>query len=683
MAFVRFDTHTKFQAAFSAALAANLAPALIGSDSGDSLETVGITYNFTIPNHAGFQGKLFTCLSYDIATDKIIVTRGGTLSTQILVSAVRLYAPSADLYPSTYMHAVVDADTLDPRNNLVIDSMPSYVSLVEGDGVGFCRDPNTGALYESLWDYFIQTDHGGERYTFGYGKTKMTAGAPAVYFGPYQQYLIESVTAEIATDNVNSYSFGSPYNPNIHQMIAGPVAGAGLVNLKPNALKTVITPNVLVFDNVVIFCFDDLYGKCFISVMERGTSRWLGSRMLPFGPPMQLCPTGTDRGMMICWQNNVSSSPLIAVNFEWDRSAAQLIINRVETVVTGHSFDNELHRGHATYDSNRQAVVLLDSDHDTFERFVSYNLCHPGRPSSIQKVIPISAVTTEKNFQGLFFTGVETNPTPIPSVYLSYGSTPTSFFSTTATTVAGTDDDGIGRISLNLASGSSNGNVIINTYLSSYSVQVSATLDNGTLYGIDPMIIAASATFTVSANVSASLAIGVIAATTILAGRPALQSDAVGAGTPQELSYPTSALNTPLVFETNPTTYTNIASELLTRPLYQSQRTLSKTATVQFDADQTDLQIELTWRGGGNSLSMTWAFFSQLYNYFNNPPNFQTDGYIRWAPKDLNNHIYNVLLVNLEVGGSNSIKLNNLYKTLDGYVTEEVKLTLRIVSTVS
>jgi len=624
-------------------------------------------------------------MSYDHATDRIILARGGIFNFQMNPSIPYTWTAFTNipLWPSVFMHAVIDPDSLNPQKDLIIEDVPSYVGAMEGDGLGFCRDPNTGHLYQSLWDYFILTDHGSDRYKYGYGKTMMTAGISASLNGGTKlTYLANSVIAEIATDNLSGI-FGGPYNVTLHQLISQSFGGfTGNVEAGLDAHPT---PNVLVFDNVVVFCFEDIFShKSFFSIMERGTNRWLGSRMLPFSHPIQLCPTGTDRGILIAWMNRDSTSPIIAATFEWDRSSEQLVINKVETVTTEHSLTPHFDTGHATYDINRQAIVLLQGDDDTFERYVTYNLCHPGRPSNIQKVVPISAITSEQPMQGVFYTGVETIPTIIHSVYLSYASAPTSYFSSTPATVAGTDDSGIGRIVLNLTSAASDQNVTINTYLSSYSTGISSVLGNGNLYGIEPMIISASATFTVSANISATTSTTTIkAATTIIAGRPALQSDAVGAGTPQELSYPTSALNTPLVFEVNPQVWTNIFSELLTRPLYQSQRTLSRTTTINFEAHETDVQVTLRWLGGGNRVAMTWTMFSQLYNYFNNPPSAANGEYITWSPKDISNHSYEILFVNLEVGGQNSIQLNSLTKALDGFVSEEVVATFRIVRTLS
>lgn len=197
-------------------------------------------------------------------------------------------------------------------------------------------------------------------------------------------------------------------------------------------------------------------------------------------------------------------------------------------------------------------------------------------------------------------------------------------------------------------------------------------------------ILNASNTFTVSTGLSVAFsATTITTAATILPGRPALQSDAVGAGTPQELSYPTSALASPLVFELNPQLWTNMQAEALTRPLYAAQRTLQKTANVQFVGDITDLEVKLTWMGGGDRIAMTWTFFSQLYNYFFNVPDVASAGYISWKPKDLNNHDYRILFTNLEVGGQNTIQLDSLTKASDGFVHDAVTATFRIIDKIS
>ncbi|HXH10789.1 MAG TPA: hypothetical protein VNP04_13635 [Alphaproteobacteria bacterium] len=673
MALVRLDTHTGFQAAFSVALSNNLAPS--GMDAGDdSLSDKGLSYNKTTP--AGTEGRRFTALSYDAAVDKIIACRGGIVNYMLNPGSHLLYLPAFNVFPSTWMHAVIDAESLNPNNELSIVDMPSYLMTTEGAGYGFCRDPNTGQLFQTVWDFYIGSDHGGDRYQYGYGKTPMTVGDIREE-GPYTRYTIASVIAEVATDDVTQLSLNTPYTSTIHSLTTNYIR-----NITPGLIVD-LTPNVLIFDDVAVFMFEDFNHQAYISVVRRGSKQWLGSRMLRLGHVLQLCPVGIDRGMAMCWATFENTSPLMAVYFHYDRVRGQLSVDSVETITTEHDLTPHTHTCHATYDSNRQAVVILKSDHDTFERYVAHNLCHPGRPSSLVKPVPISAVQAEKTTTMMVYTGAETGPLTMPNVFVSYGGASAGIFANSPPLTVNTDYRGIGIIGLRLASLASGQTVSMTASLSSYSTGLSASVRYGVLYGVDPMIISASASFTVSTGISAVLSTTtVVEAATILPGRPALQSDAVGAGTPQELHYPTSALNSPLVFELNPQIFTNIASELLTRPLYASQRTLTKTATVQFPGDPTDLEVRLTWMGGGDRLAMTWAFFAQLYNYFFNVPDIQNDGYIQWKPKDLNNHTYNILFTDLEVGGNGSIQLDNMIKAADGYVHETVTATFRIVSTV-
>jgi len=167
---------------------------------------------------------------------------------------------------------------------------------------------------------------------------------------------------------------------------------------------------------------------------------------------------------------------------------------------------------------------------------------------------------------------------------------------------------------------------------------------------------------------------------TILPDRPALSKDAIGAGTPRMLIYPTDALPSPLIYELNPHRWTNMGPEPLTRIDFRDRKTLGATVTQQFVSDLTDVEYKEIWVGGGaDRIAMSWRFFSLLYDYYMNTPDVTQQLFIKWAPRDISTHIYEVFITSISVGGSESVDLDYLYRVSDGWVHESVTMTFRIL----
>ncbi len=168
---------------------------------------------------------------------------------------------------------------------------------------------------------------------------------------------------------------------------------------------------------------------------------------------------------------------------------------------------------------------------------------------------------------------------------------------------------------------------------------------------------------------------------TILAKRPIKDNDA-GGGTPRELDHPLSgSFPSPLVYDLNPQVWTGHLDVALTKPLYATTRTLEKTATVQYVKDLTDVEVKETWMGGGKRIAMSLTQFTLLYDYFNNPPDFQTDSFIIWRPRDISNKQYLVAITNLTVGGGRFM-MDRIANQGDGWIHETVEMTMRIISEV-
>jgi len=82
---------------------------------------------------------------------------------------------------------------------------------------------------------------------------------------------------------------------------------------------------------------------------------------------------------------------------------------------------------------------------------------------------------------------------------------------------------------------------------------------------------------------------------------------------------------------------------------------------------------------------MAFSFFSSLWDYYANPPDFVSQGFILWRPRDISARVYQVILTGLTVGGGggHDIQLDHLAKQGDGVIHDTVTLHMRLVSEVS
>ena len=283
----------------------------------------------------------------------------------------------------------------------------------------------------------------------------------------------------------------------------------------------------------------------------------------------------------------------------------------------------------------------------------------------------------------------EVSPVRAPQVLLSYQPSGASHFELQPLIMATDGTTGTGIVTVKWASAASGVSMAMTAFMSAFSVLLCATYTTGSAYGNDPFMVSCTTTVNVSATLSAALAaaqstISTALATTItiLAIQPTQQIDLLGVGTHRRLSYPTASYPA-IVYDLNPQRWTNIADEVLIRPLYGTKKTLTKTATIQFSGFPSDLTIKEMWLGGGQRVAMSRSQFSAIYTYYQNPPNTLTAGHITWQPKDINNHTYQVLITSMEVGGTSLVELDHLFRTQQDWVTEGVTVSLRVVSTIS
>lgn len=135
----------------------------------------------------------------------------------------------------------------------------------------------------------------------------------------------------------------------------------------------------------------------------------------------------------------------------------------------------------------------------------------------------------------------------------------------------------------------------------------------------------------------------------------------------------------PLIYECNPSKWSNFDLTPLKRPFTRHQTTIGGAVTQEWPGYDKDVVIEETW-DGGTRLAMPLSMFRFLYQYYVNRPDYGVEGYIRWSPRDLTTKRYNVIILDLTVGGQQGIQLD--LTVFHGYVHDTVVLKFAIVSEV-
>jgi hypothetical protein len=470
-----------------------------------------------------------------------------------------------------------------------------------------------------------------------------------------------------------------------------------IIAARPNGIKgniAEIMPAPVVMNDIVAFAYGggSFYGA-YISLVKRDSAKtWVSSRPLDMAYVFAMVPVGQDQLMVVGhiatdgFSLLGQTAPLIALTFRYDRVKGALELDDAATIPTDYVYTWPTHVGFMTYDTARQALVLLSPDQTTFERHVFDQLCHPQSPDVVGQLVPLGPVQagTTTTWTGLTARAAMPVGNVAPGVIYEGSVTSTTYLEqpTRLTTRATT---GTGTVAIGLASAASDATLTLTMGLSSFSVGVSNTATWGPQYGVESVsLLATSATFVVSAALSAAAsATSVRTSATILAKRPIQATDA-GGGTPRELDHPLSGTYTaPLVYPWSPPAYANIGGgQVLDGPLYATIRTLSKTAVVGFTSDDSDAEIVEEWPGGGDRIAMAWDFFSSLWDYFKSQDDltFANGQFLEWAPKDTANNRYQVIITNLTVGGQQGVMLDHLAKQGSGFVHETVRMTMRIVA---
>jgi len=197
-------------------------------------------------------------------------------------------------------------------------------------------------------------------------------------------------------------------------------------------------------------------------------------------------------------------------------------------------------------------------------------------------------------------------------------------------------------------------------------------------------IISNSITFTVGDNTpvattQSDIVLGTASPSVILPGDPL----GVTAGELRRLVYP-STLFAPIIYETNPDVYTNFnTSPLDVRPRALTVGTLEDNVIMGWLGQSKDVSIAERWLGSTTKSRMTLAFFTELQNYYRNPPTNGT--YIQWEPRDRTSKVYNIVLeaLTLSLTGSAGVGAGDFefdyIVTRHGYVAGTVELRFRIL----
>ncbi len=167
--------------------------------------------------------------------------------------------------------------------------------------------------------------------------------------------------------------------------------------------------------------------------------------------------------------------------------------------------------------------------------------------------------------------------------------------------------------------------------------------------------------------------------------------DAGTTGTPsalRTLTHPDAA-NFPIVtYSSNPDRTLNFDQDVLFPPTSRILRTLGTSQVFVTANSASDVLVTEVWIASATRTRMIASFFRRLYELTINPPApAEPEVFLVWAPRDLSDKTYNVILAGIRVGGSD-IDMKELGRfaagTVDtvatGVLDRTVELDLKIVS---
>lgn len=127
-------------------------------------------------------------------------------------------------------------------------------------------------------------------------------------------------------------------------------------------------------------------------------------------------------------------------------------------------------------------------------------------------------------------------------------------------------------------------------------------------------------------------------------------------GTPaafRTMTHPDSS-NFPIVtYNLNPTRTINFDQQPLPVPSSSTFRTLGTTQPFVTQNALDDVVVTERWEANGGNVSMIASQFRRMYELIVNPPAAaDPEVFLRWAPRDRSSSVYNVVLLDLRVGGT-------------------------------
>ncbi|MGA8139669.1 MAG: hypothetical protein WB948_03215 [Desulfobaccales bacterium] len=163
----------------------------------------------------------------------------------------------------------------------------------------------------------------------------------------------------------------------------------------------------------------------------------------------------------------------------------------------------------------------------------------------------------------------------------------------------------------------------------------------------------------------------------------------------RELHYPGDLLP-PIIYEEPPDSWENFDSIPLTpRPMIVAEQTLQDTVLAAWPGYQKDNPVREIWKGANDVAIMPADFYRRLMEYFMNPPDPVSQGYITWWPKDRTSQGYNIVIECVRAGSPTSstsaantqanqqVSVFDLVAIRQGYVLGEVIFSFFIVGEAS
>lgn len=631
--------------------------------------------------------QAFTHLSYDHGRDVIILSNGVAGASNNYYDNDALDA--AEYYSALDLtHTAIKGPSLNPAGALEVVGQSRFRFPISGTALWFTVDHSSGKLYGCIHALFKEQPRQSGAFFTDYGNVMMWTYT-LVPSGPSTIYVqVETLGTQAIPDGLNAQTI---------QLAAFTQAGKPIA-LKPDHGSIMVAP--VVMGDVAAYAYGQgTYYGAYIALHKTDAAHtWVASRPIGLSFVFGLAPIGIDQFILFghvgtdAFTIGGQTAEVAALTYRYNRISGRLELDDASIIPTSYVYRWPDHVGYMTYDSRRQAIILLSPDGTTFERYSYDRLCHPISPNILGTPAPVRPLHAGR--QTTFAALGQKNIQPVGGINLKvqYGGSTTSAYDQQPAEVRLGAIDGIGTFTVGLTSVASSASLSIQLFYSGFSVAVSSTTTHGSAYGVTHLsLTSVSAAFVVSATLSASVsATSLVTGATILAKRPVKETDA-GGGTPRELDHPLSGTYpSPLVYPWSPPVWTGMLDIPLKHPLYASQRTLEKTATVQFSGDVTDVEVVETWPGGGNRIAMPLSFFSSLWDYYANPPDFVSQGFILWRPRDVSARVYQVIITGLTVGGAggggggeHAITLDHLAKQGDGFIHDTVTVRLRLVSEVS